>query len=265
MDAPDTMACGLMQKVLHVLRPAQKNSCGVTEKLQILVHEWQEHANLKPAPLSSKQKAVRKELRRNPDVEEALQLYANASVDERAKMRPTIARLSSAAGRADIMNSDGARHESAPSAEAFQTDAETTPSQTICIPPPGTSVIFHDLSHFECSHLNGSTAVILGYDACVNRYEVECENGAKVRVARGNIHLEVATACELIAEFTAIRAHEDVMLLNEVHGEHATGALVEALLSIPNRAWTVADDLWLIAEFWRVRSGTHGSRRLRML
>jgi hypothetical protein len=76
-----------------------------------------------------------------------------------------------------------------------------------------------------------------------------------VRVRRGNILLIEATACEAVSQLQTIVAFEDITTLRAVHGEHTTTSLVTILLSIPNRAWTVADDLWLMSEFWRVQAG----------
>eukprot|EP00966_Prymnesium_polylepis_P057683 1335782-Prymnesium_polylepis.1 len=73
-----------------------------------------------------------------------------------------------------------------------------------------------------------------------------------VRVCRGNIQVNEATAHEVAAELLLIAARdEDIAILSKVHGAHATRLLTDALVSIPNREWTVADDVWLIAETWR--------------
>eukprot|EP00966_Prymnesium_polylepis_P048198 1116084-Prymnesium_polylepis.1 len=63
-----------------------------------------------------------------------------------------------------------------------------------------------------------------------------------------------ATACEAVFQLQTIDAFEQINTLRAVYGEHTTTSLVKILLSIPNRAWTVADDLWLISEFWRVEA-----------
>ena len=58
-----------------------------------------------------------------------MKLYARASADERAVMRPMIKLLGSAAGRAQIINSDGAKHEAASSADGCETCVDDTTSQ----------------------------------------------------------------------------------------------------------------------------------------
>ena len=67
--------------------------------------------------------------------------------------------------------------------------------------------------------------------------------------------LSEASACDVVLHLQAINAMEDITTLRAVYGEHTTTSLVKILLSIPNRAWTVADDVWLISEFWRVEAG----------
>ena len=81
-DAVDghAKATAMMQMVLNALRPAYSNSCGVEQKLHIFVHEWADHAGMRPTPLSSGQQAVREQFRRNDTTRDAMRLYQDATL-----------------------------------------------------------------------------------------------------------------------------------------------------------------------------------------
>jgi|EP00966_Prymnesium_polylepis_P095649 hypothetical protein len=108
---------------------------------------------------------------------------------------------------------------------------------------------------FTLSHATGACGTIIGYNEEVDRYIIALTSGARVRARRGNIMMSEASACDVVSHLQAITAIDDITTLRAVYGEHTTTSLVKILLSIPNRAWTVADDLWLISEFWRVEAG----------
>ena len=253
-DAADAKATALLQKVLSAIRPARKDSPSFSEKLHIFIHEWRTNAGLRSEPLSSKGKALRKEyMKPGAKTEEAMKLFADADEQERAVLRTMIDKLGSAAGRASLINSDDAHHDAATDAQPCEASIEM-PTED-CIPAAGTPVTFRELSSSECVHLNGTSGLILGYAACVERYIVRCESGQTVRVRRGNINVSAATISDLVGSYQAMHSQDDVQLLRSVHGEQSTCALIQTLLPLPNRAWTVTDDLWLIAEVWRVRAG----------
>ena len=186
-DAADAKATALLQKVLSAIRPARKDSPSFSEKLHIFIHEWRMNAGLRSEPLSSKGKALRKEyMKPGAKTEEAMKLFADADEQERAVLRTMIDKLGSAAGRASLINSDDAHHDAATDAQPCEASIEM-PTED-CIPAAGTPVTFRELSSSECVHLNGTSGLILGYAACVERYIVRCESGQTVRVRRGNIN-----------------------------------------------------------------------------
>eukprot|EP00966_Prymnesium_polylepis_P249834 5775675-Prymnesium_polylepis.1 len=243
----DERATLLAQKVLAALRPAQKDSCTVAEKVEIFVHQWATDAEVKSSALSSEQQAQRKQFRRNKHTNEAMALFANSDAAERQTLKEMITMLCSKAGRADLMNRAGAQHEAAASAEICEECVHETTVEE-CIPSRGTPVTFQKLTAAECSSLNGTSGVIRGYASCVDRYIVQCHDGSKVRVRRGNICMSAATMDDVVATYGAMDAQNDVSLLHSRHGHQSTCALIKELLALPNRAWTIADDLWLIAE-----------------
>eukprot|EP00966_Prymnesium_polylepis_P188977 4378701-Prymnesium_polylepis.1 len=149
----------------------------------------------------------------------------------------------------------GAQHEAAATVEICEQCVDETTTVEQCIPCAGTPVTFQKLAAAECSHLNGTSGVIRAYASCVDRYIVQCDEGPQVRVRRGNMCVSAATMHDVVAMYGAIDAHDDVSLLHSTHGNQSTCALINELLALPNRAWTIADDLWLIAEVWRVRAG----------
>ena len=167
-----------------------------------------------------------------------------------------ISKLDDSRGRAEVINSKGAFHETAD--EAMQPSEEHVPiKHDDCVPPAGTPVILTALQSHASQHLNNVTGIIRYFDERAERFKVQLDSGGSVRVKRGNFRLVEASPGYLIAalQFKAA-AHEDVRQLAAVHGEQQVYRLLAELVVLPCRlAWTVADDVWLVAEHWRVRAG----------
>jgi len=255
-------ATAKMQQMLAALRPAQSNSCGVAEMLNIFVHEWADDACIKQPPLSSEQQSLRKQFMRNNATGGAMKLFKGASAEERECIRPLINMLMTDSGRAELVNTYGI-HDPAPDVTDASVDDQSTlaPHTAVTCDHVFTSrhnITLAKLAHADSIHLNGACGTITGYDEDTERYIIALAGGARVLARRGNIVLCKATACEAVAQLQTMVAHGDITTLHAVYGEHTTTSLVQILLSIPNRKWTVADDLWLISEWHEQRDALMG-------
>eukprot|EP00966_Prymnesium_polylepis_P057684 1335782-Prymnesium_polylepis.2 len=125
-------------------------------------------------PLSKEQQRQREKFRLNKHAKEAMHLYADADVREKDMLKVMIAELSTAAGRARVINNYGACHETSLDADACDASVVDAHETTHCLPPAGSRFTFGNLKAEEAVHLNGTQGTILRYDSLRDRYIVEC-------------------------------------------------------------------------------------------
>ena len=91
------------------------------------------------------------------------------------------------------------------------------------------------------------------HDVAWRRYVIALDNGCTVRARRGNFVLTAPTEVDFITALHGSSTHDDMQLIERVYGTPCALDLISQLVSLRQREWTVADDLRLVADLYRVR------------
>eukprot|EP00966_Prymnesium_polylepis_P337140 7391911-Prymnesium_polylepis.1 len=183
-----------------------------------------------------------------------MRLYSGSDPMMKPMLAELISKLHDSSGRTEVINKFGACHEAAGDAVSAERKTTATPIAD-CYPAAGSRVILVSLRECACVHLNGQAATIRRFDDEIERYVVELDDGVHVCVKRGNLQLAEADDGTFISEMLFAHANDNISELAAVHGQQHTYRLLAELISLSCCNWTVADDVWLIAEHWRVRAG----------